>query len=77
MLFFFKIFFLMWPIVKVFIEFVTILPLFYDLFVFFFFFADGVCRILTPSPGIEPTHPALKGKMITSEPPGKSEGICS
>ena len=32
----------MWPIVKVFIEFVTILPLFYDLFFCFcFFFAMG------------------------------------
>ena len=31
----------MWPNVKVFIECVTILPLFYDFFFFFFFLAMG------------------------------------
>ena len=27
---------------------------------------------LVPWPGIEPVHPALKGKVLTVEPPGKS-----
>ena len=53
---------------KVFTEFVTILLLFYVLVL------DPLdaCRILAPQPGIEPTPPALEGKILTTGPPGKS-----
>ena len=64
--FFFKIF-LMWTIFKVFIEFVTTLLLFYVLV-----YGHEACGILAPRPGIEPTPPALEGKVLTTEPPGKS-----
>ena len=57
----FKIFFLMWTILKVFIEFVTILLLFHVLF-----FGLEVHRILAPQAGIEPAPPASKGKVVTS-----------
>ena len=50
-----------------FIEFVTILFLFY----MFWFFDREACRILAPQPGIEPTLPALEGEGLTTEPPGK------
>ena len=32
----------------------------------------GSCGILTSWPGIEPTPPALEGKVLTTGPPGKS-----
>ena len=54
---------LMWTIFKVFIEFVTILLLFYV-----WFFGYEACRILGPGPGIA----ALKGEVLTTGPPGKS-----
>ena len=30
------------------------------------------CGILVPGPGIEPVPPALEGRFLTTEPPGKS-----
>ena len=56
-------FFFRWTSFKVFIEFVTILLLFYIL-VFW-----------PPSPGIEPTPPAQEGEVLTPGWPGKS-GSC-
>ena len=38
----------------------------------FQFFGHKACGILAPSPGIEPTSPALKSEVLTSGPPGKS-----
>ena len=64
--FFFKIS-LMWTIFKVFIDFVTILLLFYV-----WFFGRDACGILVPRPGIKPAPPALEGEVLTTEPPGKS-----
>ena len=58
----------MWAILKVFIEFVTILLLFYVLF----FLGCKACGILAPWPGIEPLPPALEGWFWTTEPPGNS-----
>ena len=55
---------------KVFIEFVTILLLFYVLFCFVF--GHGVRGILVPQPGIKHTPPALDGEVLTMGPPGKS-----
>ena len=57
----------MWTIFKVFIEFVTILLLFYVLF----FWVCEACGILTPRPGIEPAPPALEGEVLTTGLPGK------
>ena len=37
----------------------------------FWFFSQEVCGILVPQPGLEPTAPALEGKVFTG-PPGKS-----
>ena len=54
-------FFLMWTILKVFIEFVTILPL---LFVFWLFGQEAY-GILAPQPGIKPTPHALEGEVPT------------
>ena len=51
-------------IFKVFIEFVTILLLFY---VFFGHQASGIL-----DPQTEPTFPALEGEILTTELPGKS-----
>ena len=36
------------------------------------FFGREACGILAPRPGIEPTPPALEGKVLTAGPPGKS-----
>ena len=58
----------MWTIFKVFIEFVTILLLFF----MFWFFGGEACGILAPRPGIEPAPPALEGEVLTPGPPGKS-----
>ena len=51
----------MWTIFKVFIEFVTILLLFYILD----FWPGGMCD-LSPSPGIEPALTVLVGKVLTA-----------
>ena len=64
---FLKIFFLMWSIFKVFIEFVTILLLF-----MFWYFAPEACGILTPQPGIKTMLLALEGEVLTTGPLGKS-----
>ena len=67
--FFFKslfIYFLMWTIFKVFVEFVTILLLF-----MFWFFGHEACWILTPWPGIQSVPPALEGKVLTTGLPGE------
>ena len=52
----------MWTIFKVFIEFVTILLLFYILD----FWPGGMCD-LSPSPGIEPALTVLVGKVLTAQ----------
>ena len=57
----------MWATFKVFIEFSTILLLLYALD-----FGGKACAIVAPWPGMEPTSPALEGKVLTTEPPGKS-----
>ena len=38
----------------------------------FVYFGLEACGILVPRPGIEPTPPAQKGKVLTTGPPGKS-----
>ena len=38
----------------------------------FWFFGHEACGILAPGPGIEPTPPALEGKVLTTGLPGKS-----
>ena len=38
----------------------------------FWIFGPEVCGTLTPWPGIEPACPASEGKVLTTEPPGKS-----
>ena len=59
----------MWTIFKVFIEFITIMLLFYVLA-----FGPEACGILASRPGIEPTPPALEGEVLTTGPPGRSLG---
>ena len=54
-------------IFKVFIEFVTILLLFWT-----GGFGHEVCGILVSWPGIEFTPPALEGEVLTTGPPGKA-----
>ena len=61
----------MWAIFKVFIEFVTILPLFF----MFGFFGREARGILAPRPGIEPTLAALEGEVLATGPPGKCLGL--
>ena len=63
----------MWPILNVFIEFVTILLLFY----IFGFFGHKACGILAHWTGIKPTPPALKGEVPTTGLSGKSHCCCS
>ena len=59
-------------IFKVFTEFVIMLPLF-----IFWCFCHEAYGILVPQPGInlDPTPPALEGKVITTGPPGKSLSV--
>ena len=38
----------------------------------FWFFDHVACGIMVPQPGIEPIPPALEGKVLTTESPGKS-----
>ena len=59
----------MWTIFKVFIEFVTILLLFYLLG----FFGQEACGLSAPWPGIEPTCPALEGEVLTTGLLGKCQ----
>ena len=63
----------MWPILKVFIEFVTILLLFY----IFGFFGHKARGILAHCPGTEPAPPALEGEVPTTGLSGKSHHCCS
>ena len=58
----------MWTVFKVFIEFVTILLLFYV----FWFFGPEACGTLAPQPGIEPARLVLEGEVLTTALPGKS-----
>ena len=69
-LFFLKIFFLMCTTFKVFIEFVIILFQFHVLV-----FGRQACGFLVPRPGIEPAPPALGSKVLTTGPPGMSQGV--
>ena len=59
----------MWTIFKVFIEFVTILLLFY---VFFGFLATRHMGSYLPDQGSNPNPPTLEGEVLTTGPPGKS-----
>ena len=49
----------MWTVFKVFVEFVTILLLFY----IFWFFDTKACGILVPRPGIEPAL-CIRGQSL-------------
>ena len=60
------IFFKMWAIFKVCIEFVAIFLPFY----IFWVLCHEVCVILAPQPGIEPASSTLEGKVLTTGPPG-------
>ena len=64
----FKEFFLMWTIFKVFIEFFTVLLMFYV----FGFFGHEAGGILAPQPGIKPSPSAVESNILTTGPPGKS-----
>ena len=63
-----RIFFSTWTIFEIFIEFVTILFLFYVLV----FFGHDTCGLLAPWPRIEPVPSALEGKVLTTGTSGKS-----
>ena len=39
----------------------------------FWCFAHKAWEILAPQPGMEPTPPALEGKLLTTGPPGKPQ----
>ena len=43
----------------------------------FHFFGHEASEILDPRPGIEPTPPALEGKVLTTGSPGKSQAEIS
>ena len=62
--------FLFFHFFKVFVEFVTVLLLYYV-----GFFDLEACGILTPQPGIEPTPSALEGEVLTTGPSGKTLGF--
>ena len=74
---FLGVFFFMWTLFKVFMEFVKILFLLYTFafYTFFFFcfkilllgFGHEACRILAPQPGIKPAAPALEGEVLTTK----------
>ena len=64
---FFKFFFWVWTIFKLFTEFATILLLFYVLVLW-----PWGMGISAPWPGIKPIPPALEGKVLTIGLPGKS-----
>ena len=54
---------------EIFIEFVTILLLFY---LFIYFFGCEACEILDPWWGIKPAPPALKREVLTTGLPGEN-----
>ena len=60
----------MWTSFKVFIEFVTVLLLFYVLG----FGCEEACGISVPQPGIEPTPHVLQNLVSTTGLPRKSRG---
>ena len=64
-------FFFFWyePFFKVFIQFVTVLSLFFKVSVSR---PPEACRITAPRAGIEPTPRALEAKVLIAEPPGKA-----
>ena len=70
--------FLMWTVLKVFIEFLAILFLFY---VCFSGWGEGrgvaprACGMLTPQPGIKTAPPVWEGQVLTTGPPGKCPGL--
>ena len=68
-LFLLRFFFLMWAIFFCLFEFVTLLFLFYGMFVCF---DDKACGILAPWAGIEPAPPALEDEVLPTRPPWKS-----
>lgn len=43
----------------------------------FWFFGPEACGILGPPPGMEPSLPALEGKVLTTGPPEKSAVLLS
>ena len=59
-----------WTVFKLFIEFVTILLLFYV-----WCFGPDACGVLAPWPGIEPSPPALQGKVLTTGLPENTQGL--
>ena len=61
----------MWAIFKVFIEFVTILLLFYLLV----FLALRHVGSSLSEPGSKPLSSALEGEVLTTGPPGKSQAL--
>ena len=66
--FFFKIF-LMWTIFKSLLNLLQ-----YCRCPMFWFFGREACGILAPWPGIKPSPSALEGEVLTTGPPGKSQG---
>ena len=63
----------MWTIFKVFIEFVTLLLLFYA----FCVCGHKTCGILASWPGIRPATPALEGQVVTTGLPQEEEDLRS
>ena len=63
-----RLFFLMWTLAKVFIEFVTMLLMLFMSWCF----GSEACGILTPWSETEPTSPALEGEVLITGSPGKS-----
>ena len=61
----------MWTVLKAFLEFITVLFLFYVLI----FLATRHVGILAPWLGIEPTSPASEGEALTTGLPGKSPQV--
>ena len=64
----------MWTVLKFFIEFVTILLLFYVLGFFFFFFGFKAYGISATQPGVEPACPCT-GRVLTTGPLGEAPGV--
>ena len=60
-----------WTFFEVFIEFVTILFLFF----MFWFFGHKACGFSAPQQGTEPAPPTLGGEVLTTELPGNFLGF--
>ena len=58
---------------KIFLSLLNLLP--YCFCFMFCFFGHEACGILVPWPGVEPMPSALEGKVLTTEPPGKSPAL--